>query len=106
MSQYPDAGRQPQERVVTTGEWVRLLLVSLFGIIPVIGWIVMLIIYIVKATDTRLPQSYRNLIKAGFIWAAVWVALGILVVVCLLAYGISVFDFSVYQDAIEKMKPI
>lgn len=89
--QQPYYGQQQLERVISIGEWLRLMLVSLFAIIPFIGWIISLVIYIVKATDTRLPQSYRNLIKAGFIWLAIGIALGVLLVVVLLSLSIGTF---------------
>ena len=80
------------ERVVTIGEWLRLWLVSLFSLIPFIGWIITLVIYIVKATDTKLPQSYRNLIKAGFIIIGISVAFSILLFIFLMAFSISLFS--------------
>ena len=92
------------ERVVTIGEWIRLWLVSLFSLIPFIGWIVALVIYIIKATDMTKPQSYRNLIKAGFIILGISIALGILFFIFFMALGLSLFsnfadfaDFGVFE---------
>ncbi len=61
----------PLEPVVPFKQWLKLLAISLYSLIPFVGWIVMLVLYIIKASDHNQPASVRNYIKAGFIYCGV-----------------------------------
>ena len=89
------------ERVVSVGEWIRLWAVSLFAMIPFVGWVVSLVIYIIKVSDTTKPQSYRNVIKAGFIILGISIALGILLSVVFVAIAASSGWFSAIISEID-----
>ncbi len=67
------------EQAVSTKEWLKFWCLSLWGLIPFVGWIIYLVLLIRIATGSAgKPISMRNFVRAQFIWMAIILAISII----------------------------
>lgn len=69
------------EQVVTFNQWFKTLSILFLNLIPMVGPIIALVLFIVKATDIRQPRTLRNALIAGFIISGISLVLTITAVV-------------------------
>lgn len=63
---------------VSIKDWLLLDLVGFLSIIPIIGSIAAIIIYLVIGFGSSTARSMKNRVLASLIWLAIWLVLGLL----------------------------
>lgn len=76
-------------------QWLLLDLVSLLNIIPIIGSIAAIIIYIVIAANSKTAPSMRNRIIMSLIWAAIFIVLS------LILFALGVFSLASIASTVD-----
>lgn len=59
-------------------DWLLLDVIGLLNIIPIVGTVVCLVLYIVIAANRETAPSVQNRIIVSFIWLGVWIFVMIL----------------------------
>lgn len=89
-----------ESATVSVGDWVKFGLLGLLNLVPIVGSLALLVIYIMLAANKDTAPSLRNACIAGFILAGVAIALAaVLFVVAFGVLGMSMpagaeWDFS------------
>lgn len=84
------AQKNGEGAVISVGDWIKYALLNLLNVIPIIGSIALLVIFILMAVKDDTAKSMRNAIIAGFILAGICLALSILLFIFAAAVGIAI----------------
>ncbi len=66
---------------VSIGDWFKLMLISFFSFIPLIGFFIAIIVYAVLAFRSETAPSVANYLKAMFILSGISFILGVFIIV-------------------------
>lgn len=89
--------------MVSTKDWLKFMCLGFVSFIPVIGFLVYLVIYVVLLLNGSTSVSIKNYIKAELIFTAI--ILGITFILCLILIplivgaGISAFNVATVSEA-------
>ena len=79
---FDESKLAPQNGVsatVSIKDWLLLDCIALLNIIPIVGSIVALILYIVIAFGSTTSVSMKNRVLASLLWLVIWTIVGLLV---------------------------
>lgn len=85
------AERNGDSCTVSLRDWMLLGCLNLLALIPIIGALALIVLYIVLAANDGTSPSVRNYLVAALIWTAIWL---VVAVVLLLLYAAGVIDLS------------
>lgn len=78
---FDESKLAPQNGVsatVTIKDWLLLDCISLLNIIPILGSIVALILYLIIAFSSGTSVSMKNRVLASLLWFVIWIAVGLI----------------------------
>lgn len=75
---------------VTLGDWMKSDCLSLLNLIPIFGSIAAIVIFFILAFSSKTAESLKTRYQANLIWAGIVLALYIVVIVILIALGVSI----------------
>ena len=75
---------------VTIGDWLRTDCISLLNLIPFFGSIAALVLYCILAFSSKTAVSLKTRYQANLIWAGIVLALYIVLIIILVAAGVSI----------------
>jgi hypothetical protein len=93
------SARRGQSATMGVGTWMAFDCISLLHLIPILGTIAVLIIYLIILFGSQTAPSLRNRIVANLIWVAIAIGVYIAVIVLLLATG----SFALITDSISRI---
>lgn len=74
---------------ITVKDWLKIDCIMLLSIIPVLGTIAAIIIYIVLAFDKSTAISIKNRIKADLIWMLIFFIISLVAIIVVLCLAMS-----------------
>lgn len=83
---YDLAFKNGESATVSVGDWVKFGLLGLLNLVPIVGSLALLVIYVMLAVNRDTAPSMRNACIAGFILAGVAIAL--MTVLFVVAFGV------------------
>lgn len=74
---------------LTVGDWMKADCFAFLNLIPILGQIALIVIYCILAFSSKTAQSLKTRYQASLIWAGILLALYIVIIVIIVALGIS-----------------
>lgn len=75
---------------ITTKDWMKLDCIQFLSIIPVLGTIAAIVIYIILALNNETPKSMKTRLRANIIWALI--SLILVITFCIILLVIYMFS--------------
>ena len=75
---------------VSMGDWFKLMLISLFSCIPVVGFLITLVVYIIVAFKRETSPSIANYLKVSLLLSAIVMAIFLAITLFFFFMGLSV----------------
>lgn len=92
FSNFNLSSQNGDSATISIKNWIVLQLISLLSVIPIVGSVVVLVLYIILAFRNDVAPSLANYLKAMLIISAVVLAITVVicVIVCLVIISISI----------------
>ena len=76
------------------GDWLKADCIMFLNLIPCFGSLAAIIIYLVLAFSSNTAKSLKTRYQADLIWSAIVLAIYVILIVVMIALGVSLADYS------------